>query len=181
MNKRLEMESKLKELHDSIVVNQIEAGRILAELRVTFKHGEWMPYYRKLITRLGISLKTADRYREAFEQSEKLGRPVLEKAKEAGLNLNRKPVRQKLSEVSATNPDASPEKIVKLTKMGLTPPRKADPKPELTPTQRQRKMFELAEMLYADVEPNRRERELRELADALIDHFRLDTPETEVA
>jgi hypothetical protein len=181
VNKRTRLESRLKELSDSIVVNQIEAGRILAELRATFKHGEWMPYYRELVKRLGISLKTADRYREAFEQSEKLGRPILEKAKEAGLNLNRKPVRQKLSEVSATNPDASPEKIVKLTKMRLTPPRKADPKPELTPTQRQRKMFELAEMLYADVEPRQRDQELRTLANALIDHFRLDMPETEVA
>lgn len=86
-------------------------------------------YYHRLVNRLGISLKTAYRYQEAFEQSEKFGKPILEKAEKAGLNLNRKPVRQKLSEVSATNPDASPEKIVKLTKMELAPPRKAGSKP----------------------------------------------------
>ena len=43
MNKRAELESRLKELNDSIVVNQIEAGRVLAELRETFEHGQWMP------------------------------------------------------------------------------------------------------------------------------------------
>lgn len=43
VNKRAELESRLKELNDSIVVNQIEAGRVLAELRETFEHGQWMP------------------------------------------------------------------------------------------------------------------------------------------
>jgi hypothetical protein len=173
----------LKEIHARIVVDKIEAGRIISEFIAKLKHGQKIPQLQKLCKSTGISLKTAYNYKEAFEDSQKLGKPIIEAAEKAGLKINRKLVREKLEEVKALNPEAGPTKIVKFTKAQLNPRRTSEHEEpeELSPSERQEKLFAFAEKLYWNVAPAVRERELKELGDKLLDHFRLDDPESEVA
>lgn len=175
--------SQLKEVHARIVVDQIKAGRIISEFIAELKHGQKIPQLQKLCKSAGISLKTAYNYKEAFEDSQKLGQPIIEAAAKAGLKINRKLVREKLEEVKALNPEAGPTEIVKFTKAQLNPRRTSEHEEpeELSPSERQEKLFAFAEKLYWNVAPAVRERELRELADKLLDHFRLDDPESEAA
>lgn len=118
-NHRPQLEKRLVELHGQIRLNQIEAGRIISDLRKTFKHGEWMPYSRELFLRLKISRKTADRYVDAFQKAKDIGEPIVIEAEAAGLNLNRIPVREALLETKKEHPDASANKIVKMTNLKL--------------------------------------------------------------
>lgn len=175
--------SQLKEVHARIVVDQIKAGRIISEFMAEVKHGQKISELQKLCKSAGISQKTAYNYQEAFEDSQRLGKSIIKAAEKAGLKINRRPVREKLEEVKALNPEAGPTEIVQFTKNQLNPPGKsehAEPE-ELSPQERQVRLFAFAEKLYWNVAPAIRERELKELADKLLDHFRLDDPESEVA
>jgi hypothetical protein len=175
--------SQLKKIHARIVVDQIEAGRIISAFMAESKHGQKLSQLRKLCKSAQISLKTAYNYKETFKDSQKLGKPIIEAAEKFGLKINRKPIREKLAEVKALNPTAGPAEIVKFTKSQLGSPRKnehVEPE-ELNPQERQERLFVFAQKLYWDVAPAVRERELRELAEKLLDHFRLDDPESEVA
>lgn len=116
---RATLEKQLAELHGQIRVNQIEAGRIISDLRKSFKHGEWMPYSQKLFLRLKLSRKTAERYVDAFQKAKDIGEPIIQGAEAGGLNLNRIPVREALLEVKHQHPNASPSKIVNLTNLKL--------------------------------------------------------------
>ncbi|MFZ0736962.1 MAG: hypothetical protein WAM96_07695 [Candidatus Acidiferrales bacterium] len=175
--------SQLREVHARIVVDQIKAGRIISEFMAQVKHGRKISQLQKLCKSAGISQKTAYNYQEAFEDSQRLGKPVIEAAEKAGLKINRRPVREKLEEVKALNPKADPTEIVKFTKSQLNPSRKSghEEPEELNPSERQKRLFAFAEKLYWNVASVVRERELKELADKLLDHFRLDDPETEAA
>jgi hypothetical protein len=175
--------SQLKEVHDRIVVDQIKAGRIISEFVAEVKHGQKISQLQKLCKSAGISQKTAYNYQKAFEDSQRLGKSIIEAAEKAGLKINRRPVREKLEEVKALNPEAGPAEIVKFTKTQLNLPCKSkhEEPEELNPSERQERLFAFAEKLYWNVAPAVRERELTELADKLLDHFRLGDPESEAA
>jgi hypothetical protein len=133
---RLQLEQRLVKVHGTVHRSQIEAGRVISELKKSFEHGNgWMEYSKDLYQRIGISQKTAYRYVEAFEQAESIGTAILAEAEKAGLNLNRIPVREALIESKKQNPDATPSKIVDLTKTVLV--RKTQPPVE--------KHFEIAD------------------------------------
>lgn len=175
--------SQLKEVNARIVVDRIKAGRIISEFMAQVKQGQKIPQLQKLCKSAGISQKTAYNYQEAFEDSQRLGKPLIEAAKKAGLKINRKSVREKLEEVKALSPKADPIEIVKFTNSQLNPSRESghEEPEELNPSERLERLFAFAEKLYWDVAPAAREREFRELADKLLDHFRLDDPESEAA
>jgi len=183
MSSLREAVSQLKEVHARIVVDQIKAGRIISEFMAEVKRGQKISQLQKLCKSAGISQKTAYNYQEAFERAQRLGEPIIEAAEKAGLKISRRPVREKLEEVKALNPEAGPTEIVKFTKTQLNPSRKSahEEPEELSPIERQAKLFAFAEKLYWNVAPAVRERELKELSDKLLDHFRLDDPESEVA
>ena len=131
---RSALEKRLEQLHGQIRVSQIEAGRIISELRQSFKHGEWMPYSAKLFSRLRISRKSADRYVDAYQQAKDIGEPIVSVAEAAGLNVNRIPVREALFEVKQQNPTASPSKIVKMTNLKLDQEKKNSKHPLSVPS-----------------------------------------------
>ena len=145
MNLTIEqLEKQLEKLHGQIRLNQIEAGRVISDLRKSFEHGGWVAYSEKLYRRLGIASKTAYRYVEAFEQSQTLGTPICEAAVKAGLSLNKVAGREKLIEIKKAHPEASPDEIVKMTNLALSQPKPAPvPMPE---------SFNIAEFIAAMTE-----------------------------
>jgi hypothetical protein len=126
------LENRLEELHGQIRLNQIEAGRIISELRKSFRHGEWMPYSQKLFFRLKISRKSAERYVDAYQKAKDIGEPIIQEAELEGLNLNRIPVRETLFEVKQEHPKASPSKIVNLTNLKLQQAKEKKNSPPVT-------------------------------------------------
>ena len=114
-----QLEKQLERLHTQIRLDQIEAGRIISDLRKSFKHGEWMPYSQKLFLRFKISRKSAERYVDAYQKAKDIGEPIIQEAEATGLNLNRIPIREALLEVKNQHPKASPSKIVNLTNLKL--------------------------------------------------------------
>ena len=127
-----EVVSRLKEIHARIAVDCIEAGRIISGFLRAVEYGQQTAQLQKLCKAAGVSPRTGHRYRKAFEQAERAGKRVIEVAKK-DLNVNRALVREKLVELRAANPEASPERIVKLAKVELK--RQRCP-PELTTGQR---------------------------------------------
>jgi hypothetical protein len=128
-----EVVSQLNKIHTRITVDCIEAGRIISGFLCAVEYGQQTAQLRKLCKAAGVSPRTGHRYRKAFEQAERAGKRVIEVAKKKDLNVNRPLVREKLVELRAANPEASPERIVKLAKVELTPQRHF---PELTTGQR---------------------------------------------
>ena len=90
--------AQLKEVHARIVVDQITAGRIISEFIAEIERGQKTPQLQKLCKSAGISLKTAYNYKEAFEDSQKLGGPIVKAAEKAGLKISRKTIRERLAE-----------------------------------------------------------------------------------
>ncbi len=171
---------ELKELRGKIALNQRQAGRIILDYLGESKKPMREKMLRKLCKAVGIDRATAYRWMQAWRDFEKLPGPVVERAEKAFKKIT-KPIRETLLEVRAANPDATPQKIVELTKSELEP-KHAVEKDTPTARERQEKLFRFAQKLYWNVNPAQRDRELRELADSLIDLFRLDGPEkSEVA
>jgi hypothetical protein len=139
------LEIQLEEVHGQARLNQIEAGKIISNLRKEFKkefgHGKWCAYSEKLYRRLGIASKTAYRYVEAFEQSQTIGVPLCDAAINAGLDLDKVAVRENLIEFKKAHPEAKPDEIVKMTNLKLSQPK---PTPQLGP-----ESFNCAEFIAA--------------------------------
>lgn len=126
------LEKQLEKLHGQIRLNQIEAGKVISDLRKSFKHGQWMPYSQKLFMRLKISRKTADRYVDAYQKTKDIGEPIIQEAEAEGLNVNHIPVREALLEVKQEHPKASPSKIVSLTNLKLQKDKEKKSAPQVT-------------------------------------------------
>jgi hypothetical protein len=91
------LESQLKDLHDSIGKRVLEAGKILVELKTALGHGNWDVYLNQLCKRTGVSPRAARYYIKAYRDVEAAGGPgLVQEAASAGLNLNKKPVRDHL-------------------------------------------------------------------------------------
>jgi hypothetical protein len=115
------LESRLKTLHESIITNQYQAGRILVELRDQFAHGQWLLYLRQLCQRIGMSQRTSYGYIESYETlREAGGNPLVHAAEKLGINVNRKPVRTALFIAHQSHPHVSPTKIANFAKMELS-------------------------------------------------------------
>ena len=117
------LENQLERLHAQIRLDQIEAGRIISDLRKSFRHGTWVAYSEKLYRRLGIASKTAYRYVAAFEQSQTIGVQLCDAAVKAGLDLDKVAVRENLIEIRKAHPEAEPDEIVKMTNLRLARPK----------------------------------------------------------
>jgi hypothetical protein len=129
---RAQLETQLEQLHGQIRLNQIQAGRIISELRRTLRHGEWMPYSENLFARLKISRKSAERYVDAYQKAKDIGEPILQEAEAAGLNISRIPVQEALLESKNQDPTAPPSKIVKMTNLKLQQEQKKETKSPTT-------------------------------------------------
>jgi hypothetical protein len=176
----LDIVDQLKEINQAVVLNQQKAGRIIHDHLGDAKRPLREEKLRKLCEAVGISRSTAYEWMQACRDFEKLLEPVVAKAKETFGKKITKPIRKKLLEVQAANPCATPEKIVELTESEL----KQKPKPAVekdgpTAKERHEKLFDFAENLYRNVDPQTRERELRSLVNDLLTYF--SVPEKEVA
>lgn len=123
------LEKELGVVIKRIRVDVLEAGHLLTKLSRLHPHGTWMEYSTALYDRLGISRSTGQRYIEAYEVVRELGEHVVAAAEVGELNLNKKPVRQKLAEIKDQHPDKSPAELVKLTNLALTKVRPENKRP----------------------------------------------------
>jgi hypothetical protein len=115
-----ELEVRLRTLHESIVLNQYEAGRIIFQLHARFPHGQWLVYLKQMCKRVGMSERTARNYEEAYREMKAAGGDVLvHAAEDAGLNVNKKPVRSALADARKEHPDQSPAELAKSAKIAL--------------------------------------------------------------
>jgi hypothetical protein len=116
------LESRLRSLHQAMVTNQYEAGAILTDLKKQFNHGQWGVYLRQLCNRLNLSQRAAHYYMETYAELQG-HEGIVQAAKDAGLNTNKKPVRTALVEARKEQPAASPVEIANFAKLKVSKPR----------------------------------------------------------
>lgn len=155
---------QLREINQAIVLNQQKAGRIILDYLGDSKKPLREEKLRKLCEEVGISRSTAYEWIQACHDFEKLLEPVVEKAKEIFGKKITKPVRKKLLEVQAANPEASPEEIVKQAKLELFPaPQKTVATERLAPEETQVfNIFTAIERAQQDVPKNHKKERIEE-------------------
>src|SRR5260370_31758908 len=155
---------QLKEMNRAIVLNQQKAGRIILDYLGDSKKPLREEKLRKLCEEVGITRSTAYEWIQASRDFEKLLEPVITRAKETFGTKITKPVRKKLLEVQAANPEASPEEIVEQAKSELLPaPQKTVVTERLTPEESQVfNIYTAIERAQQDVPKNHKKERIEE-------------------
>ena len=112
---------ELKEINQSVVLSHRKGGRIILNYLGDSKKPKREESLRQLCEAVGITRSTAYEWIQACRDFEKLLEPVVHKAEETFGKKITKPVRKKLLEVQAANPEASPDEIVEQAKLELLP------------------------------------------------------------